>query len=93
MKVLGAAPKPTPEDLKAAVCEQWRDYSACGFTTVTDLGYTPDKIFDPLLQQVSLDITCPVRLALYRRVELGPGSEAVCCPRLFPSDGCYAVGF
>ena len=101
LKVLLAAPRPTLEDLKTAVCEQWRDYSACGFTTVTDLSYMPDKLFDPLLEEMSLKNTCPVRLALYRRVALGLRSEAalanrkgtLCCPRLFPNDGRSTVGF
>lgn len=99
-KVLGAAPIPTLEELKTAVWKQWRDYSACGFTTVTDLVYMPDEVLDPLIEKISLDNTCPVRLALYR-VDLSPGSEAalanrkgtVCCPRLFPNDGRYTVGF
>ena len=100
MTVLGAAPKPTLEELKTAAWEQWRDYSACGFTTVTDMAYIPDEFLDPLLEEMSLDNTCPVRLALYR-ADLGSASEAtlanrkvtVCCPRLFPSDGRYTVGF
>ena len=103
MRVLGAATsvEPTREELKATVWKQWRDYSACGFTTVTDLSYMPDKLFDPLLEEMSLKNTCPVRLALYRRVDLGLGSEAalanrkgtVCCPRLFPNNGHSKVGF
>lgn len=99
MKVLGAAPIPTLEELKTAVLEQWRDYSACGFTTVTDLGYRPNDVLDPLIQDISLKDTCPVRLALYRRVVSDQGSEAalangkgpVCCPRIFLNDGRYTA--
>lgn len=95
MTVLGAAPKPTPEELKTAVWEQWKDYSARGFTTVTDLAYIPNKDFDSLLEDISLDNTCPVRLALYRVGILVPESRkaTVCCPQLFPNDGHYTVRF
>ena len=97
MRVLGAAPQPTPKDLKATVWEQWKDYSARGFTTVTDLAYIPSRKFDPLLEEISLQDTCPVRLALYRVVLEEPTpvkrKRTVCCPRLFPNDGLYTVEF
>ncbi|XP_074612619.1 putative amidohydrolase YtcJ [Acropora palmata] len=92
-RVLGASPKPTPEELESAVWDQWKDYSARGFTTVTDLGYMRNKHIDPLLEAISLNDTCPVRLALYRIVH-GPENETAlanrkkteCCLRLIPND-------
>lgn len=55
MRVLGAAPQPTPEELEDTVRKQWKDYSACGFTTVTDMAYIPSPKFDPLLEKISLN--------------------------------------
>ena len=98
MRVLGAAPKPTPEELEDTLRKQWIDYSACGFTTVTDMAYIPNQEFDHLLEQISLEDTCPVRLALYRVVLPDKATDAsrkrtVCCPRLFINDERDTVGF
>ena len=98
MRVLGAAPQPTPEELEHTVRKQWKDYSACGFTTVTDMAYIPNPKFDSLLEKISLEDSCPVRLALYRVVLPVEAPDAnrkrtVCCPRLFINDGRYTVGF
>ena len=97
-RVFGAAPQPTIDTLQTAVLEQWKDYSARGFTTVTDLAYRRNKPFDSLLETISLSNTCPVRLALYRLVH-GPENAvsssrkgSLCCPRLTPN-GDYTVGF
>ena len=100
MRVLGASPKPTPDELESAVWEQWKDYSARGFTTVTELGYMRNKHTDSLLEAISLKDACPVRLALYRIVH-GPENGAalankkrtVCCPRLIHNDEGSTVGF
>ena len=98
MRVLGAAPQPTPEELEDTVRKQWKYYSACGFTTVTDMAYIPNQKFDHLLEQISLEDTCPVRLALYRAVLPDKATHAsrkrtVCCPRLFINDEHDTVGF
>ena len=97
MRVLGAA-QPTPEELEDTVRKQWKDYSACGFTAVTDMAYIPNQKFDHLLEEISLEDTCPVRLALYRAVLPDKATHAnrkrtMCCPRLFINDGRYKVGF
>lgn len=94
IRVFRAAPQPTIHMLEKAVLEQWKEYSACGFTTVTDLGYMRNKPFDSVLETISLSNTCPVRLALYRMVEglENAVSSSRCCPRLIPS-GDYTVGF
>ena len=55
MRVLGAGPQPTPEELEDTVRKQWKDYSACGFTTVTDMAYIPSPKVDPLLEKISLN--------------------------------------
>lgn len=89
--VIGKAPQPTSDKLETAVLDQWKDYAAHGFTTVTELGYMRNQPFDSLLEDISLRESCPVRLALYRLVQ-GPDDEAaasrktrtVCCPRLMP---------
>ena len=71
IRVVGRSPKPKDSELRAAVKEQWRDYASRGFTTVTELLYQRQKQFDSLLEAESLCEDCPVRLALYRRVQ-GP---------------------
>lgn len=89
MRVVGASPHPSPEDLFKAVQDQWKDYASRGFTTVTDLGYMRNEDFDKLLEAISLSDSCPIRLGLYRVVH-GPESEEssrkrlVCCPHLAP---------
>ena len=89
MRVLGASPHPSPEDLFKAVQDQWKDYASRGFTTVTELGYMRNEGFDKILEAISLTDSCPIRLGLYRVVH-GPDSEEcsrkrlVCCPQLAP---------
>jgi len=87
-RVIGCAPRPTADELKKTVEEQWKDYASRGFTTVTDLGYIRNPALDSLLEEISLNDTCPVRLAMYRIVH-GPEQQAVrvtrtnraCCPQ------------
>ena len=74
-RVISRSPKPTVPDLIKAIKEQWGDYASRGFTTVTDLGYQRNQLFDPLLEAESLSDKCPVRLALYRLV-FGPDDSS-----------------
>ena len=48
-----------------AIHAQWRDYAARGFTTVTELDYTPEIVLDLYLSAASRFFNWPVRLALY----------------------------
>ena len=48
-----------------AVHDQWRDYAAKGFTTVTEMDYRPELIQDLWLSVTAGLLDCPIRLALY----------------------------
>ena len=48
-----------------AIHDQWRDYAARGFTTVTEMDYHPEMIQDLWLSATAGLFDCPIRLALY----------------------------
>ena len=52
-----------------AVHDQWRDYAAKGFTTVTEMDYRPELIQDLWLSATAGLLDCPIRLALYMNGE------------------------
>ena len=52
-----------------AMHDQWRDYAAKGFTTVTEMDYRPELIQDLWLSATAGLLDCPIRLALYMNGE------------------------
>ena len=72
-KVLRAAPRPSKEKLKAQIQETWRSYAKQGFTTVTELAYLPGRVKELIIEESEKE-ECPLRLALYRIVDVPHGS-------------------
>ena len=64
--MLSYAPQPTAEELRHEIDEQWYDYAKRGFTTVTEMAYTPSPELDMILQAKASEDDCPIRLALYK---------------------------
>ena len=52
-----------------AVHDQWKDYAAKGFTTVTEMDYHPELVQDLWLSATAHLHDCPIRLALYMNGE------------------------
>ena len=52
-------------DAFVAIYDQWKDYASRGFTTVTELAYSPERVQDLCLSLKALLRDCPIRLALY----------------------------
>ena len=44
---------------------QWKEYASTGFTTVTEIAYTPSLPVDLYLSATAAYANCPIRLALY----------------------------
>ena len=92
LRVTSHAPQLTGPDFETKIKEQWKDFASRGFTTVTEMGYLSDPVFEPLLMEESKQRDCPIRLALYQVVkdpEPSVGQEKSstrfhfqCCPSL-----------
>lgn len=66
--LLAKAPQPDEKELTDALSAQWKEFSAAGFTTATDLAYMPNPKFDPLIEARAGEDDCPIRVALYEMV-------------------------
>ena len=53
-------------DAVKAINAQWKDYAARGYTTVTEMAYTPELVQDLWLSTKAHFFDCPIRLALYQ---------------------------
>ena len=49
-----------------AINDQWKDYASRGFTTVTEMAYSPEVVQDLWLSAKAGLLDCPIRLALYK---------------------------
>ncbi|XP_033636829.1 putative amidohydrolase YtcJ [Asterias rubens] len=68
MGVIGTKPPPSQAEIEESVRKQWKYYASVGFTTVTELAYTPNPAYDRFLKTISASDKCPIRLALYRLI-------------------------
>ena len=74
-RIYDCKPLPTDEQLQMALREQWKAYASCGFTTVTELSYSPSHKLNALLETQASSADCPLRLAVYR-VVCGPDADS-----------------
>ena len=65
LRLLGAAPGPSEEEMVRSVVDQWQYYASVGLTTVTELAYQPNEGFDGLLTSIATRDDCPIRLGKY----------------------------
>jgi len=65
ISILSHSSKGDPLDAVSAFRFQWNDYAARGFTTVTEMAYSPDVTMDLFLSTLATLKDCPIRLALY----------------------------
>ncbi|XP_072049549.1 putative amidohydrolase YtcJ [Amphiura filiformis] len=95
MRVMAYIPMPNAAEILGGITDQMRYYASVGITTVTDLGYIPNKAFDTTLKSVFDKEDVPVRLGLYRlehptknepsKTQKAPkrnNTIVACCPRL-----------
>ena len=68
-KIIKSIQRSPHRELRQALKDQSMECASCGFTTVTDLFYRPEKNTDHMLAEEAEDL--PVRLALYSYVQ-GP---------------------
>ncbi|EDO32833.1 predicted protein [Nematostella vectensis] len=66
--LLSKMPKSPDADPKKLLTDQWKAYASYGFTTVTELAYTPNPPVDEIVVKMSHNKDCPIRLGLYQLV-------------------------
>ena len=75
LNVVSFAPASSKAELHKTLHQVFSDYSSRGFTTITELAYTPETDLDPLLIDYFSQENCPVRLALYQKMNVTPENE------------------
>ncbi|XP_001636622.2 putative amidohydrolase YtcJ [Nematostella vectensis] len=66
--LLSKMPKSPDADPKKLLTDQWKAYASYGFTTVTELAYTPNPPVDEIVVKMAQNKDCPIRLGLYQLV-------------------------
>ena len=74
---------PKVEDIEIAIEKQWQQFSSVGLTTVTELAYMPNALYDSLFQKIASEGNCSVRLALYQLQSAATQSQIVQSPMLW----------
>ena len=77
---MNATPMPTLTHVKEGMQKTWMEYSKAGFTTVCDLLYTPMEEIDGIIEEISAQDDCPIRVGIYTGDDPSQhNSHASCC--------------